>query len=271
MKKILLLITFLLLIQFAIAQIPVINSYITDNAGTLSTSTKSQLENELKNIEKETNGVQFVIYIENEYPKEYSFGEYTLKIAEENKIGKKGNDNGILLYIAVKDKKYRWETGYGVESTLNAALLGRVSREYLAPNFRNGDYESGILQAVDVVKRLLLNSNDADIVALKNQTNSSIELSELVIPIIAILLIISIFIILIMIVANIWFNEKRTSLKNKKKYNESKKYNNSFYTGAAGGIFSGGFGRGGFGGSGGFGGFSGGGGGFGGGGFSGKF
>ena len=259
MKKIILLIAILfLLIPLSLAQIPTINSYVTDKAGILSSNAKSQLENDLRNLEKQTNGVQFVIYIENEYSKDYSLEEYTLKIAEQNKIGKKGNDNGILLYIAVKDRKYRWEVGYGAESTLNAALIGRISRDYLVPNFRNGDYEKGILQAEDVVKRLLLNSNDADIIALKNQSNTN--KSSIVFGIILVLLIIFILFAAI------------NRLKKFGKSPRGKKTSDSFYRGAAGGLFMGGFGRGGFGGgSGGFGGFSGGGGGFGGGGHSGGF
>ena len=208
----------------------------------------------MRNLEKQTNGVQFVVYIENEYPKDFSLEEYTLKIAEANKIGKKGNDNGILLYIAIKDRKYRWGAGYGVESTLNSALLGRISRDYLVPNFKNGDYEKGILQAVDVAKRILLGSNDADIVALKSSNNSKIN------PFTIFYLIILIMIILISFAAR---------MRNYKKNIKGKKFNDSFYHGAAWGLFAGGFGRGGFGGSGGFGGFSGGGGGFGGGGSSG--
>ncbi len=265
MRKLAAMLVFFLLIQLAAAQIPAINSYATDNAGILSSAAKSQLENDLRNLEKQTNGVQFVMYREQEYPKDYSLEEHTLKIAEINKIGKKGNDNGILLYIAVKDKKYRWETGYGVESTLNSALLGRISRDYLVPNFRNEDYEKGILQAEDVVKRLLLNSNDADIVTLRNE--SSKNTPKLTIPIIVIAIFIVVFLILIIATANNWFNEQKNSLKNKK----YKKTSDSFYRGAAAGLFMGGFGRGGSGGSGGFGGFSGGGGGFGGGGFGGKF
>src|SRR3989338_11230100 len=167
-------IAFLLITQSAIAaEIPKVNSYVTDNAGVLSAASKSQLENDLRNLEKQSNGVQFVVYIENKYPKEYSLEEYTLKIAEANKIGKKGNDNGILLYVAVKDRKYRWEVGYGVECTLNSPLIGRISRDYLVPNFQKGDYGAGILQAEDIVKRLLLDSNDPDIVALKNERSKS--------------------------------------------------------------------------------------------------
>ena len=262
MKKIMLLIIICsLLAQFSFAQIPTISSYVTDNAGILSSTAKSQLENDLRNLEKETNGVQFVIYIENKYPKDYSLEEYTLKIAEQNKIGKKGNDNGILLYIAVKERKYRWEVGYGAESTLNAALVGRISGDYLVPGFQKENYEAGILQSEDVVKRLLLNSSDADIVALKNKSNAS---AKLTIPAFLVLLAIIIFLFLIIGAANNWYNEKNSTLKNKKK-----SVNDSFYHGAAAGLFMGGFGRGGGGfggGSGGFGGFSGGGGGFGGGG-----
>ena len=162
-----------------------------------------------------------------------------------------------MLYIAVKDRKYRWEVGYGVESTLNAALIGSISRDYLVPNFRNGDYEKGVLQAEDVVKRLLLNSNDADIVALRNESQSSSKLSSFI------------FIFVIIFILMIAISIFRTV----KKLPKSKKQKNSFYHGAAAGLFMGGFGRGGFGGggSGGFGGFSGGGGGFGGGGGGGSF
>ena len=243
-----------LVIPFSTAQIPKINSYVTDNAGILSPASKLQLENDLRNLEKETNGVQFVIYIENEYPREFSLEEYTLKIAEQNNIGKKGNDNGILLYIAVKDRKYRWEVGYGVESTLNAALIGSISRDYLVPNFRNGDYEKGVLQAEDVGKRLLLNSNDADIVALRNESRSLSKIPSFIF--------IFVIIFVLMIAMSIF--------RSVKKLPKSKKQNNGFYHGAAAGLFMGGFGRGGFGG-GGSGGFSGGGGGFGGGGGSGSF
>ena len=258
MKKIIIFFLLLVLMQpVNAAEIPIINSYVTDKAGVLSADAKLQLENDLRELEKSTNGVQYVIYIENEYPKDYSLEEYTLKIAEANKIGKKGNDNGILFYVAIKDRKYRWETGYGVESTLNSALLGRISREYLVPNFQAGNYEKGILQTFDVTKRILLGSSDADIVALEKEGNTKVNNSGFIFGIFLI-----IFIIFILFAA---FNR----IQKLQKYQKNKKYKDSFYHGAASGLFWGSFGRGGFGGGssgGGFGGFSGGGGGFGGGG-----
>ena len=279
---------FLIISLVNATEIPIIKSYVTDNAGILSESSKAGLEKTLRDLEKSTGGVQYVVYIEKEYPKEFSLEEYTLRIAELNKIGKRGNDNGILLYIAINDKKYRWEVGYGVEGTLNSPLLGRISREYLVPNFINGNYEEGIIKVVDISTKILQGSNDPDIVKLKNSnetnTNQTIIYSAIFLVIAvfpdivklknsnetntnqtiiysAIFLVIAVFIILRFVAM------LRTSKKNIK----SRDSNDSFYHGAAWGLFVGGFGRGGFGGSSGFGGFSGGGGGFGGGGFGGKW
>ncbi len=262
MKKglLLLVLGFLIFSFVASAQIPKIDSYVTDNAGVLSESAKAQLLNEIVDLEKSTKGVQFAIYIEKEYSKDYSLEEYTLKIAEDNKIGKKGNDNGILLYVATEDRVFRWEVGYGVESTLSASLLGRISRDYLIPSLKENNYEKGILDTFDVAKRILLGSNDADIVRLKEEKSGTGSY----------FLLIFFGLFLLIIVMSILQRKANA-------HSSINKRNDSYYKGAASGIFlgnlgrgRGGFGGGGFGG-GGFGGFSGGGGGFGGGGFGGKF
>lgn len=247
-------------ISSAASDIPTINSYVTDNSGVLSENTKQTLEIRLRQLEKNTSGVQYIIFIEDSYPKNYTFEEYTLKIVEKNKIGQKNQDNGILLYIAIQDHEFRWEVGYGVESTLNNPLLGRISREYLIPNFKNEDYEKGILDTYDVTEKILLNSNDPDIIRLKQDQEA--EQSKLDFKALMVILLILLFF-------SILVYGLYQSIKDSYKENRSlnKKKSNSYYNQSASNIFLGGKGRGG-GGSGGFGGFSGGGGSFGGGGFS---
>lgn len=241
------------------APIPQLKSYVTDNAGILSPETSAALESSLRSLEQQTNGVQFLVFIEKEIPKDSSLEEYSLKVAELNKVGKKGSDNGLLLFIAANDRAFRWEVGYGVESTLPASLLGRVSREYLILEFRKGNYGQGIMQSVDVVSRLLLKSEDADIVRLKEPGYKFVSPEKM--------MVIAIFFVLFFIFFIVFILRPITP-KNK--------HDDGFYRGAAAGLFLGSLGRGrrgpGFGGfSGGFGGFSGGGGGFGGGGFSGRW
>ncbi len=242
------------------SDIPTINSYVTDNSGVLSESTKQNLEARLRQLEKDTSGVQYIIFIEDSYPENYSLEEYTLKIAEQNKIGQEKQDNGILFYIAVKDREFRWEVGYGVESTLNTPLLGRISREYLIPNFKKGDYEKGILETYDVTEKILLNSNDPDIVKLKEES----EKSKLDFR--AFLIILFILIFFSILTYGIYQSLKESYNQNKSNF---KKKSKSYYNQSASNIFFGGRGGGRFGG--GSGGFSGGGGSFGGGGFSGRF
>ena len=246
----------LLLVPISFAQIPKLNAYVNDKSDVITPEIEALLEQDLRNLEKDTNGMQFVIYTEPSYPKSYSLEEYTLKIAEENGIGKKSKDNGVLLYVATQDREYRWEIGYGAESVLSASVLGRVSRDYLLPAFKQDDFERGIVESADVVARLALDSNDPDIVALREtaqSTNSKVWIYILI------------FVGVIILIS--FINYKATK-------GQSKGLNSDFYRGAGTGLFLGSLGRGrgggGFGGSG-FGGFSGGGGGFGGGGFSGKF
>ncbi len=247
---------------------PLINSYVIDTANVLDLETKELLESSLRQLEKDTNGVQFIIYTEENIPDGTTLEERTLKIAETNKIGKSGADNGVLFYLATQDRKYRWEVGYGVESTLNSPLLGRVSRDYMVTNFKNGDFQQGILNGVNVVTKILMNSTDADILKLQNEdekiTSSTTLISLFIFNLILPLLPWIIFLIIIISINKFTKNSKmKKNAKNDKYYYSTIPL--LFGGRGGGGNFGGGLG------GGGFGGFSGGGGGFGGGGSSGGF
>lgn len=63
-------------------------------------------------------------------------------------VGDAEKNNGILLFIALEDRKVRIEVGYGAEAFLNDAKSGRIIRELIAPAFREGDYEKGLRDAI---------------------------------------------------------------------------------------------------------------------------
>jgi uncharacterized protein len=71
------------------------------------------------------------------------------------RIGQKGKDNGVLLTVAVKDKKYRIEVGYGLEGPLPDSLVGSIGRQYLVPHFKKGDYAGGIAAAVAEIAKTI--------------------------------------------------------------------------------------------------------------------
>ncbi len=84
--------------------------------------------------------------------------EYAFKKAEEWKLGQKGKDNGLLFLIASKDRKYRIEVGYGLESIIPDSLAGTLARQYLVPYFRRGEYTEGVLQTAAVLMETIAKS-----------------------------------------------------------------------------------------------------------------
>lgn len=81
--------------------------------------------------------------------------DYGMKLAEKWKLGKAGKDNGLLLLIAVKDRKYHAFSGMGLEGVLTDVSLVRIQRDAFPPNFRAGNYAAGVGAALDEMERRL--------------------------------------------------------------------------------------------------------------------
>lgn len=79
----------------------------------------------------------------------------------EGKLGDKEKNNGLLILIAVNDKKYRFEVGRGLEPYLNDAKIGRIAREQLISNFKKQDYYTGIYSSVLSIKSVLEKNIDS--------------------------------------------------------------------------------------------------------------
>ena len=70
-------------------------------------------------------------------------------------IGEKNRDNGLLIVLAVKDRRVKVEVGYDLEEFVTDGFAGEVSREQMAPDFRRGDYGAGLLAGVSrLVERI---------------------------------------------------------------------------------------------------------------------
>jgi uncharacterized protein len=70
--------------------------------------------------------------------------EFSIRVAEEWKIGRRGKDNGAILLIALQDKAVRIEVGYGLEGELTDAECDRIIHRRILPSFREGKYYAGI-------------------------------------------------------------------------------------------------------------------------------
>ncbi len=119
------------------------SGYINDYTNTLSYNTKSTLENVSRSLEKKTSAEVVVVMVSTTRPMEIE--DYSEKLFKKWGIGKKGKDNGVLFLAAKNDRKMRIETGYGLEGVLPDGLCGRIIKEVIAPKFKTGDFDNGVI------------------------------------------------------------------------------------------------------------------------------
>jgi uncharacterized protein len=137
----------------AATAIPKLARHVTDLTGTLSAAQVDELDARLVALEK-AKGAQLVVLMIDSTG-EQSIEEYSLAVAEANRIGRKGTDDGVLLLVAKNDRRVRIEVGYGLEGAIPDAANARIIREYIAPKFRTGDYFGGIQDAVGALTQLI--------------------------------------------------------------------------------------------------------------------
>ncbi|MDF2517743.1 MAG: hypothetical protein K0R59_3039 [Sphingobacterium sp.] len=127
--------------------------FVSNPDGILSSGTVAELDGLSTQIEAATKS-EYAIVLVNDYVGDSDF-EFALKLFNTWGIGKKESNNGLLLFIAKDRREYRFITGYGMESTLPDAYLKRIGEKYLVPNFRNGNYDQGVLEASQFIKTIL--------------------------------------------------------------------------------------------------------------------
>lgn len=139
---------------------PVPPAPVVDLAGIIDDSVQTRLNRYLRELEQKTTAQMAILTVKSLQGQ--SLEEFSITIAHDKwKLGQKGKDNGILLVIALNERKYRIEVGYGLEGILPDSLVGSIGRQYLVPYFRKGDYSGGIYAATLAIANEI--AKDADV------------------------------------------------------------------------------------------------------------
>lgn len=125
---------------------------VNDFAQILSTDEKRILEQKLFNYERATSTEIAVVTIPSLDGNEIS--DYSTRLFEKWKIGKKEKDNGILITIAKEDRKIFIVTGYGMESIIPDIIAKRIIDQILTPFFKKGQFYKGLDEATEVITGL---------------------------------------------------------------------------------------------------------------------
>jgi uncharacterized protein len=130
--------------------------YVTDLAGAIQGNVQARLNATLQELEQKTTAQVLVLTVNSLDEQEIS--QFSLDTKQQWKLGQKGKDNGVLIVVAVKDRKYRIEVGYGLEGVLPDGLVGTIGRDYFVPYFRQGDYGTGIFAGTMAVASTIATS-----------------------------------------------------------------------------------------------------------------
>ena len=140
-----------LIVRAAFAvEFPQPQGHVNDFAEVLSVDFVQELEADLRDFEQETTVEAAVVTIKS--LEDGSIEETAVRLFEQWEIGKEGKDNGLLLLIAMDDRKMRIEVGYGLEPIITDGRAGQIIREQMQPAFRQEDYDGGVRAAVEKIK-----------------------------------------------------------------------------------------------------------------------
>ena len=138
---------------FADVAVPPLTGRVVDQTATLSSSDIASLTQSLRDFEARK-GSQIAVLIVPTTDSE-SIEQFSIRVAEAWKIGRKKIDDGALLVIAKNDRHLRIEVGYGLEGALTDATTKRIIDEEITPKFKSGDFAGGISAGVNRMLRVV--------------------------------------------------------------------------------------------------------------------
>lgn len=137
--------------------VPAKAARVTDNAAMLTPQQRGALEQVLADYETRSGSQIAVLLIPSTAPE--SIEQYSIRVGDAWKLGRKGVDDGVLLLVAKDNpaalRRLRIEAGRGVQGTLTDAQSKRVLQDVIAPHFKRNDYYGGLVAGVGAIQALL--------------------------------------------------------------------------------------------------------------------
>jgi uncharacterized protein len=138
---------------FADVAVPPLTGRVVDQTGTLSSGDIATLTQTLRDFEARKGSQIAVLIVPTTAPE--TIEQYSIRVADAWKVGRKKVDDGAILVVAKDDRKLRIEVGYGLEGALTDVTAKRIIDEIITPKFRNNDFAGGISAGVNQIIRVV--------------------------------------------------------------------------------------------------------------------
>lgn len=221
-------------------------AHVVDAAGLLRPETREHLEAVCRELREKTGAEIAVALVPSIAP--LSVEEYAVKLFERWGVGRKKENDGVLMVVARDERRVRFEVGYGLEGLLPDGRVGGILRREVVPHLRENDWDGGVKAGVETLASIIAQDRGVTLTTLGPRPSEEPAADESRRPIPGLLFLLAFFVIGSLIVA-----ASTSSARRRRR---------GGYWWPGGGWGGGGFGGGGFGGGssggGGFGGFGGG-------------
>ncbi len=137
----------------SIRSLPSLNAPVIDQANLLTEAQRQQIEQQIRQL-YEAKKAQIAVVIVPTTGQEDIF-DYAMRVAQQWQLGSAKRDNGILMTIAVNDRRIQILTGYGVEGVLPDIVVGRIIRNQITPYFKQAQYAQGIQAGLNEIEKIL--------------------------------------------------------------------------------------------------------------------
>lgn len=139
----------------AVAQVsvPPLAGRVVDQTSTLASDEIAALDGKLRDFEARKGSQVAVLVVPTTKPE--TIEQFSLRVAEAWKVGRRKIDDGAILVVAKDDRALRIEVGYGLEGALNDATAKRIIDEIIVPKFRDRDFAGGIVAGVERILKVI--------------------------------------------------------------------------------------------------------------------
>ncbi|MDR2961345.1 MAG: TPM domain-containing protein [Stenotrophomonas sp.] len=137
----------------AAVAVPALDDPVVDSAHALSADTRNTLRTQALQLQART-GAQLQVLVVDRVGEE-GIEAYAQRVFEQWQLGRDGVDDGVLLLVAVQDRRVRIQTGYGLEGAIPDAYAARIIDKAIVPRFREGDLDQGLLEGTNVLVALI--------------------------------------------------------------------------------------------------------------------
>jgi uncharacterized protein len=136
----------------AAQDIPQLTQPVNDFANVVDAASAQRMAALIRSLQQASGDVVVVATVKTFAPAG-DIREYAVKMFENGGrgIGQRGKDNGLLILLAVDDRMVHVEVGYDLEEFITDGFAGQVSRQNMAPEFRNGNYGAGLVAGVSTI------------------------------------------------------------------------------------------------------------------------